>query len=96
MLERLHIERAALRSAIVGIVKGGTPHTVPDLPYTSRAKRVLENSMRAARDLNHNYVGDEHLLLGLAMDGGLVGQALAAAGADEETLRRETMAVLLA
>jgi ATP-dependent Clp protease ATP-binding subunit ClpC len=72
----------------------GEPHTSPDLPYTSRAKRVLEKAMIAARDLGHDYVGAEHLLLALAQDDGVVGRALAAAGADEQAVRRETLAVL--
>ena len=89
VFERLRIEPAALRTAILGRVEGGPPHTGPDLPYTARAKRVLENAMIAARDLGHDYVGDEHLLLALAQDSGSVGKALADAGADVETLRRE-------
>jgi ATP-dependent Clp protease ATP-binding subunit ClpC len=53
----------------------------PDLPYTSRAKKVLEEAMYEARELRHGYVGTEHLLLGLFRErDGVGGQALAAAG----------------
>ena len=94
VLERLHIDAATLRSNLLAVVKRGAAHTAADLPYTSRAKRVLENAMVAARDLGHNYVGTEHLLLGLAQDTGVAGQALADAGADEQAVRRETLALL--
>ena len=94
VLERLHIQPATLRTSILGIVQRGKEHASQDLPYTSRAKRVLEKAMIEARDLGHDYVGLEHLLLGLVQDGGLTGQILTAAGADEQTVRRETLAVL--
>ena len=56
-----------VRRIIEETVKKGPQNqaTGPDLPYTSRAKKVLELSMSAARELNHSYVGTEHLLLGL-------------------------------
>jgi ATP-dependent Clp protease ATP-binding subunit ClpC len=49
-----------------------------DLPYTARAKRVLEHSMAIARELSHNYVGSEHLLLGILRDGQSTGARLLA------------------
>ncbi len=45
--------------------RGKSASNIPELPYTSRAKKVLEYGMAEARDLNHSYVGTEHLLLGL-------------------------------
>ena len=48
---------------------GGATVTGPDLPYTSRAKRILELAMMEARKLNHAYVGTEHLLLGVLHEG---------------------------
>ena len=93
VLERLHVETATLRTSILAIVQRGAGHMAADLPYTARAKRVLEKAMFAARDLGHDYVGTEHLLLGLAQESGLVGQVLADAGADEQTVRRETLAL---
>jgi ATP-dependent Clp protease ATP-binding subunit ClpC len=50
------------------------------LPQTPRAKKVIEYSMEEARNLNHNYVGTEHILLGLLNDEGRLGALLAEAG----------------
>jgi ATP-dependent Clp protease ATP-binding subunit ClpC len=96
VLERMHVETATLRARVLAIVQSGATHTAQDLPYTARAKRVLEKAMIGARDLGHDYVGTEHLLLGLAQDSGPVGQVLADAGADEQAVRRETLAVVSA
>ena len=93
VLERLHVVTATLRTSILAGIKRGGAHIGQDLPYTSRAKRVLENAMVGARDLGHDYVGTEHLLLGLAQDGRLVGKLLADAGADEQNVRREILAL---
>ena len=51
--------------------------------------------MTQARDLSHDYVGTEHLLLGIVVVDGLAAQVLADAGADAESVRRETIAALL-
>ena len=68
----------------------------PDLPYTSRAKKTLELAMTEARELNHNYVGTEHLLLGLLHEGkGLAAQALNDMGITLEPAREETLRVLV-
>src|ERR1041384_2873366 len=68
----------AIRDLIESTVKRGLAQpTGPDLPYTSRAKKVLELSMDAARSMNHMYVGTEHLLLGLLGEGkGIAAQVL--------------------
>ena len=95
VFQRLRIDPAAVRAAIVGSVKPGGTSAGPDLPYTSRAKRVLEMAMTQARDLSHDYVGTEHLLLGIVVVDGLAAQVLADAGADAESVRRETIAALL-
>jgi len=59
----------ALAAAIEsGMEKGGAASPGPDLPYTSRAKRVLELAMTEAKDLGHSYVGTEHVLLGVLRD----------------------------
>jgi len=94
VLERLHIDPATLRTSMLEVVQRGEPHESPDLPYTARAKRVLERAMIAARDLGHDYVGLEHMLLALAQDDGSVGRILTSAGADAQAVRRETLAVL--
>src|SRR4029079_5800884 len=64
------------------VKKGKSPAaTGPDLPYTSRAKKVLELAMAEARDLSHGYVGTEHLLLGLLREEkGIAAQVLTDAG----------------
>lgn len=73
----------------------GKDHTGPDLPYSSRAKKTLELAMSEARDLNHNYVGTEHLLLGLIREEkGVAAQALKEAGMTIEHARVETLRVL--
>ncbi len=69
--------------------------TGPDLPYTSRAKKVLELSMAEARDLEHTYVGTEHLLLGLLCEEkGIAAQALLDAGIDLRAARAEVLRLL--
>ncbi|MBL8985964.1 MAG: hypothetical protein JNJ80_06825 [Gemmatimonadetes bacterium] len=66
-----------------------------DLPYTSRAKKVLELAMREASQLGHSYVGSEHLLLGLAREEiGIAAQVLTAHGATVDRLRAEVLKVL--
>jgi ATP-dependent Clp protease ATP-binding subunit ClpC len=68
----------------------------PDLPYTSRAKKTLELAMSEARGLHHDYVGTEHLLLGLLHEGKGVGaQALNAMGITLDGARKETIRVLV-
>jgi ATP-dependent Clp protease ATP-binding subunit ClpA len=71
------VEREVLRR----VERGAAPTGDPDLPYTSRAKKVIELSMAAARDLGHEYVGQEHILLGLIREGqSIAAQSLAALG----------------
>ena len=67
VLQNLSVDLEEVTQKIEDTVKKGkaAQATGPDLPYTSRAKKVLELAMAEARDLNHSYVGTEHLLLGL-------------------------------
>jgi ATP-dependent Clp protease ATP-binding subunit ClpC len=66
-----------------------------DLPYTSRAKKVLEFSMTAARSLDHAYVGTEHVLLGLIAEGkGIAAQVLTEAGVTADAARAEILRLL--
>src|SRR3712207_5952488 len=69
-LRNLGVDTAAVAQRIHATVKPGKASrwTGPDLPYTSRAKVVLELAMKEARELNHGYVGTEHLLLGLVRE----------------------------
>jgi len=78
-------------------VKMGTAESIsrPDLPYSSRAKKVLELAMSEAREMHHNYVGSEHLLLGLIREEkGIAAQVLADAGVNLEAARAETLRLL--
>ena len=97
-IQNLHVDIGDIRNAIMEVVKRG-PTSVPgpDLPYTSRAKKVLELSMSEARDLRHSYVGTEHLLLGLiAEERGIAAQVLGSMGLTAERVRPEILRLLSA
>jgi ATP-dependent Clp protease ATP-binding subunit ClpC len=75
--------------------KGKATIALGELPYTSRAKKVLEYAMAEARDLNHSYVGTEHLLLGLLREEkGIAAQVLNSLGVSLEDARAETLKLL--
>ena len=75
--------------------KGKATIALGELPYTSRAKKVLEYAMAEARELNHSYVGTEHLLLGLLREEkGIVAQVLNSLGVSLEEARAETLKLL--
>ena len=91
------IDVDAVASLLEQTVKRGNSATVtgPDLPYTSRAKKVLELAMAEARDLNHTYVGTEHLLLGLIREEkGIAAQVLVDAGLTLDVARAEVLRIL--
>jgi ATP-dependent Clp protease ATP-binding subunit ClpA len=97
-LTNLNIDLEDVRGYIEDTVKKGTAAaraTGPDFPYTSRAKKILEFSMAEARDLNHSYVGTEHLLLGiLREEKGIGAQALIEMGLTLEITRAEVLRLL--
>jgi ATP-dependent Clp protease ATP-binding subunit ClpC len=67
----------------------------PDLPYTSRAKKALELAMRESREMNHSYVGTEHLLLGLLCEkDGIAAQVLTDVGVTLQQARVETLRLM--
>ena len=75
--------------------KGKATIALGELPYTSRAKKVLEYAMAEARELNHSYVGTEHLLLGLLREEkGIAAQVLNSLGVTLEEARAETLKLL--
>jgi ATP-dependent Clp protease ATP-binding subunit ClpC len=77
------------------VKKGKATIALGELPYTSRAKKVLEFAMAEARELNHSYVGTEHLLLGLLREEkGIAAQVLNSLGVSLEEGRAETLKVL--
>src|ERR1044071_4383077 len=97
VLQNLSVELDDLRHAVEAAVKRGKAGqtTGPDLPYTSRAKKVLELAMAEARELNHSYVGTEHLLLGLLREEkGIAAQVLTDAGVNLDAARAETLRIL--
>jgi len=96
ILKRLGVELEPTRAGIVrsvgsgDCVKAGKP-----LPFTPRAKRVLEHSLREALDLQHSSIGTEHILLGLVRErSGLAARVLRDLGADAERVREETKQAL--
>ncbi|MEJ7811258.1 MAG: ATP-dependent Clp protease ATP-binding subunit [Gemmatimonadaceae bacterium] len=97
VLQNLSIDLDEIQQKIEEQVKKGkaTQATGPDLPYTSRAKKVLELAMSEARELNHSYVGTEHLLLGLLREEkGIAAQVLTDIGVNLDTARAETLRLL--
>ncbi len=77
------------------VKKGKATIALGELPYTSRAKKVLEFAMAEARELSHSYVGTEHLLLGLIREeNGIGSQALASFDLTLERARAETVALV--
>ncbi|HEX8451493.1 MAG TPA: ATP-dependent Clp protease ATP-binding subunit [Longimicrobium sp.] len=75
--------------------RGKATIALGELPYTSRAKKVLEFAMAEARELNHSYVGTEHLLLGLLREEkGIAAEVLGQLGVGLEDARRETLKLL--
>jgi hypothetical protein len=96
VLDNLGVDPEALRDQVEAIVKKGrSRETGPDLPYTSRAKMVLELAMTQARDLSHSYVGTEHLLLGLiAEQKGIAAQLLIDAGVTFDRAHTEVLNIL--
>jgi ATP-dependent Clp protease ATP-binding subunit ClpC len=97
VLQNLGAELDEIQQKIMDTVKAGRSAQItgPDLPYTSRAKKVLELAMSEARELNHTYVGTEHLLLGLLREEkGIAAQVLIDAGVSFEGARAETLRIL--
>src|SRR5437016_3267833 len=97
VLQNLSVDLDEIQQKIEDTVKKGkaAAATGPDLPYTSRAKKVLELAMAEARDLTHNYVGTEHLLLGLLREEkGIAAQVLTDAGVNLDAARAETLRIL--
>ncbi|MBX3145754.1 MAG: ATP-dependent Clp protease ATP-binding subunit [Gemmatimonadales bacterium] len=97
VLTNLNVDLEEIQQKIEETVKKGKASSAPgpDLPYTSRAKKVLELAMTEARELNHSYVGTEHLLLGLLREEkGIAAQVLTDAGVTLEQSRAETLRLL--
>src|SRR5467141_2570223 len=97
VLTNLNVDLEDIQQKIEETVKKGKAAAAagPDLPYTSRAKKVLELAMSEARELNHSYVGTEHLLLGLLREEkGIAAQVLTDAGVNLDAAKAETLRLL--
>ena len=98
VLTNLNVDLDDIQQKIEETVKKGKAPAAagpPDLPYTSRAKKVLELAMSEARELNHSYVGTEHLLLGLLREEkGIAAQVLTDGDVSLEQARAETLRLL--
>jgi hypothetical protein len=97
VLTNINVDLEEIQQHVEETVKVGKAENQigPDLPYTSRAKKVIELAMSEARKLNHSYVGTEHLLLGLLGEAkGIAAQVLNDAGMNLETTRSETIRLL--
>jgi ATP-dependent Clp protease ATP-binding subunit ClpC len=91
-LESLSITLDDARAQVVLIVPRGQEPPSGHIPFTPRAKKILELSLREALDLGHNYIGPEHILLGIVREGqGVANQALANLGANGPWVRAEVM-----
>lgn len=98
VLENLGANPMALQQAVESVVTDGKPvrvKTIPDLPYTPRARVVLDQAIATAHEFGDGYVGTQHLLLGLMRERhGIAAQTLTAAGLTEPKLRREIVRLL--
>ncbi|SDH38823.1 ATP-dependent Clp protease ATP-binding subunit [Agrococcus jejuensis] len=88
-LEQLGISLDAVREQVQDIIGTGAQQSSGHIPFTPRAKKVLELSLREALQLGHNYIGTEHVLLGLIREGeGVAAQVLVKLGADLNRVRQ--------
>lgn len=94
-LESLGISLEAVREQVEEIIGQGQQAPTGHIPFTPRAKKVLEFSMREALQLNHPYIGTEHILLGLIREGeGVAAQVLIKLGADLNRVRSTVLQLL--
>jgi len=94
-LEQLGISHEAVRAQVEGVIGQGGSAPGDHIPFTPRAKKVLELSLREAMQLGHNYIGTEHLLLGLIREGqGVAAQVLVRLGADLSHVRQQVIHLL--
>jgi hypothetical protein len=96
VLERLGVSLAAVRAEVERIIgRGKETPPAEHIPFTPRAKKVLELSLREALNFGHNYIGTEHILLGLIREGqGVAAQVLTKLGADLDRVRQLVTQVL--
>jgi ClpA/ClpB-like protein len=94
-LESLDISLEAARAQVKEIIGHGAKTPSQHIPFTPRAKKVLELSLREALQLSHNYIGTEHILLGLIREGeGVAAQVLTTLGAGLDRVRQQVIQIL--
>jgi ATP-dependent Clp protease ATP-binding subunit ClpC len=94
-LESMNISLEAVRQQVEEIIGQGQAAPTGHIPFTPRAKKVLELSLREALQLGHNYIGTEHILLGLIREGeGVAAQVLQKLGADLNRVRQTVIQLL--
>ena len=94
-LESLGISLEAVRAQVEEIIGQGQSAPTGHIPFTPRAKKVLELSLREALQLGHNYIGTEHILLGLIREGeGVAAQVLVGLGAGLDRVRQQVVQLL--
>src|SRR5579872_752569 len=94
-LELLGISLDAVREQVEEIIGQGQQAPSGHIPFTPRAKKVLELSLRESQKLGHNYIGTEHILLGLIREGdGVAAQVLVRLGADLNRVRQQVIQLL--
>ncbi|PIQ88610.1 MAG: hypothetical protein COV72_07550 [Candidatus Omnitrophica bacterium CG11_big_fil_rev_8_21_14_0_20_42_13] len=96
VLQKMSLNLETIRIEVEKLVQPGpATQILGDIPFTPRAKKVLELAAEEARSLGHNYIGTEHILLGLIRDGeGVAYQVLINLGLDLNRLRQEVMEIL--
>ncbi len=94
-LESLGIDLDSVRAKVIEIIGQGSQAPSGHIPFTPRAKKVLELSLREALQLGHNYIGTEHILLGLIREGeGVAAQVLQKLGAELHKVRQTVIQLL--
>ncbi|VAH31925.1 unnamed protein product [Triticum turgidum subsp. durum] len=92
VLKSMGISLKDARVEVEKIIGRGSGFVAVEIPFTPRAKRVLELSLEEARQLGHNYIGSEHLLLGLLREGeGVAARVLESLGADPNNIRTQVI-----
>jgi len=94
-LESMNVSLEGVREQVTEIIGRGQSAPSGHIPFTPRAKKVLELSLREALQLGHNYIGTEHILLGLIREGdGVAAQVLQKLGADLNRVRQQVIQLL--
>ena len=92
VLKSMGVNLKDARVEVEKIIGRGSGFVAVEIPFTPRAKRVLELSLEEARQLGHNYIGSEHLLLGLLREGeGVAARVLENLGADPSNIRTQVI-----